>query len=314
MVQHTFSSVDQLVEATAGWDLDWRQLDRGCLEAALLHAASDSATFERVAFNRSFSQRGSSPSGSLTLGLIEKNVEEISWCRKMVSTEELLVFSPGGDNDCVSRPGFCGHLMSYTEDYLERTAADLELPLNLGLYREGGLALQIDSQEADGLRGVLGRLDRAIANGSGDAESRWIRSELESEIPIRLVQLLAARPPTTPTLVDGFRVQAARTARDYIDAHATDAPAIQDVCRAAGASWRALNYAFREIFGVTPKQYLQATRLDGVRRELHRRGPSGKISDIANHWGFWHMGQFAADYKRHFGELPSETRRRIGRT
>ena len=32
-----------------------------------------------------------------------------------------------------------------------------------------------------------------------------------------------------------------------------------------------------------------------------------KILNIANDWGFWHMGQFAADYKSLFGELPSET-------
>ena len=31
------------------------------------------------------------------------------------------------------------------------------------------------------------------------------------------------------------------------------------------------------------------------------------VADIANGWGFWHMGQFAADYRRQFGELPSET-------
>ena len=101
-------------------------------------------------------------------------------------------------------------------------------------------------------------------------------------------------------------------ARDYIDAHADEPPAIQDVYRAAGVSWRTLDNAFREPFGVPPKQYLQATRLDGVRKELRRRGSSAKIADIANHWGFWHMGQFASDYRRHFGELPSETTRRVG--
>ncbi|UCG61547.1 MAG: helix-turn-helix domain-containing protein [Candidatus Zixiibacteriota bacterium] len=34
------------------------------------------------------------------------------------------------------------------------------------------------------------------------------------------------------------------------------------------------------------------------------------IADVANHWGFWHMGQFSADYRRLFGELPLETLRR----
>jgi AraC family ethanolamine operon transcriptional activator len=36
-------------------------------------------------------------------------------------------------------------------------------------------------------------------------------------------------------------------------------------------------------------------------------GASSRIADVANRWGFWHMGQFAADYRRQFGELPSET-------
>jgi AraC family ethanolamine operon transcriptional activator len=87
---------------------------------------------------------------------------------------------------------------------------------------------------------------------------------------------------------------------------------VQTVTRAAGVSWRTVDYGFRELFGVTPKQYLQATRLDGVRKEMHRQGPSAKITDVANDWGFWHREQFAADDKRQFGELPSETQRRIG--
>ncbi|MCK5375915.1 MAG: helix-turn-helix domain-containing protein, partial [Acidobacteria bacterium] len=31
------------------------------------------------------------------------------------------------------------------------------------------------------------------------------------------------------------------------------------------------------------------------------------VTDVANNWGFWHMGQFAADYRKMFGELPSQT-------
>ena len=197
--------------------------------------------------------------------------------------------------------------MSYSEEYLERTAADLELPLSLGLYRQGGYAIHIDSEAADGLRGILRRLDRAITKDPGDAESRWIGGELEREIPVRLVQLLATRPAKQPPLIEKFRVRAARKARDYIDSNASEPPTIETVCRAAGVSWRSLNYAFRDIFGVTPKRYLEATRLDGVRKELHRRGPSARISDVANAWGFWHMGQFAANYKSLFGESPSET-------
>ncbi len=41
-----------------------------------------------------------------------------------------------------------------------------------------------------------------------------------------------------------------------------------------------------------------------------RSDPSIKIADVvANPWGFWHLGQFAADFRRQFGELPSQYRR-----
>jgi AraC family ethanolamine operon transcriptional activator len=33
------------------------------------------------------------------------------------------------------------------------------------------------------------------------------------------------------------------------------------------------------------------------------------VQDIAARWGFWHLSHFANDYRRMFGELPSETAR-----
>ncbi|RLA21317.1 MAG: hypothetical protein DRQ62_09565 [Gammaproteobacteria bacterium] len=49
-------------------------------------------------------------------------------------------------------------------------------------------------------------------------------------------------------------------------------------------------------------------RLVAVRNELLRLLPSKpSIIEIANHWGLWHMSQFAADFRYFFGNLPSET-------
>lgn len=42
----------------------------------------------------------------------------------------------------------------------------------------------------------------------------------------------------------------------------------------------------------------------------HSRPSQVRVTDIANDWGFWHMGQFAADYRELFGELPSQTLKR----
>ena len=62
----------------------------------------------------------------------------------------------------------------------------------------------------------------------------------------------------------------------------------------------------RVRFGVGPKRHMLARRLTNVRRELRQanRG-SPTIADVANRWGFGHMGQFAVDFRPFFGVLSS---------
>ena len=77
------------------------------------------------------------------------------------------------------------------------------------------------------------------------------------------------------------------------------------VCRHVGASRRKLNCCFQDVLGTSPLKYLRALRLNGVRREL--RGGAGSVQQAAARWGFWQLGEFAAAYRRQFGELPSQT-------
>ena len=106
------------------------------------------------------------------------------------------------------------------------------------------------------------------------------------------------------------RSKATRKALTLIRDLSEEPLTVQSICGAIGVSERTLQYAFQEQLGVTPKQYLQSVRLGGVRRDLRRLGSCVKIADVANRWGFWHLGQFAADYHRQFGERPSQTQSR----
>ena len=103
-------------------------------------------------------------------------------------------------------------------------------------------------------------------------------------------------------------------AQTFISQNATEPLTVQDVCQATAVSERTLQYAFLEHFGVTPKAYLKAIRLNGVRRELKNAEPDVTINQVAMRWGFWHMSQFAVDYRKHFGELPSQTLQQVVRS
>jgi AraC family transcriptional regulator, ethanolamine operon transcriptional activator len=102
-----------------------------------------------------------------------------------------------------------------------------------------------------------------------------------------------------------------REVETYAMAHIDDHVRISDLCRAAAVSERTLEYAFREVMGLTPLAYLTRLRLHRVRQALLAASQgSTTVSMEALNWGFWHFGEFSRAYKECFGELPSATLRR----
>ena len=85
---------------------------------------------------------------------------------------------------------------------------------------------------------------------------------------------------------------------------------VAKLCELVGVSSSLLNRIFLSEYGVPPKSDIRSRCLSAARDALACSSPEAKVSDIANWWGFWHMGQFARDYRRMFGELPSDTFKR----
>jgi len=86
---------------------------------------------------------------------------------------------------------------------------------------------------------------------------------------------------------------------------------ILELCQAAGVSERTLQYAFREVFDTTPLSFLRHRRFHAARRQLlASKDGAATVSQVAVAQGFYELGRFAVEYRRIFGELPSETLRR----
>lgn len=101
------------------------------------------------------------------------------------------------------------------------------------------------------------------------------------------------------------------TAEAYAVSKAGASLYVTDLCKATGVSERTLEYAFKEVMGLTPMAYLVRLRLHRVRQALLAAPcASTTVSAEAINWGFWHFGEFTRAYKACFGELPSDTLRR----
>ncbi len=98
-----------------------------------------------------------------------------------------------------------------------------------------------------------------------------------------------------------------RRAIDYMLAHCHEPLTAGDIARQAGVSTRSLFAGFRSYRDTTPMAFLRDLRLDRVHAELQLASGPGMVTTTAMRWGFMHLGQFSAAYRRRFGVLPSQT-------
>jgi AraC-like DNA-binding protein len=98
-----------------------------------------------------------------------------------------------------------------------------------------------------------------------------------------------------------------RRVEEWLDAHYADAVSIDDLAEVAGVSVRSLQAAFRLARERTPMQALHERRLRAAREALRAPEPGTTVTRVAMDCGFFHLGRFARDYRRAFGESPSVT-------
>ena len=101
-------------------------------------------------------------------------------------------------------------------------------------------------------------------------------------------------------------------AEELIRSHPERPITVGDLIATSGVSARTLFEGFQRFRGTTPMALLRTVRLERVRADLETAPPSENIAGIAFKWGIVHLGRFARDYRRRFGELPSHTLRRVG--
>ncbi|WP_281843427.1 AraC family transcriptional regulator [Sinisalibacter aestuarii] len=98
----------------------------------------------------------------------------------------------------------------------------------------------------------------------------------------------------------------ARRAQDYIHEFYADPLTVTDIAQATGVGVRQLQLSFKQCLATTPREYLCGVRLDAARQMLLNH-PALNVTEVAGECGISHMGRFAKEYRRRFGEVPSET-------
>ena len=173
------------------------------------------------------------------------------------------------------------------------------------LLRQGTMNSELSAGVAAGVASIA-------ASSAERAQRRAQQAALDV-----LLEVLTAQTKRGREVVEragfGRRRQLVRRVCVHVQECSVEIPTVPDLCAAFHVSRRTLQYAFEEVVGSSPVIYLRSLRLNAVRRDIVS-GMALTVQDAAAVQGFWSLSQFACDYRRLFGERPSETLMRSRRT
>jgi AraC-like DNA-binding protein len=289
-----------LLDNVSAWNLDFRQLEPGPIKTRIRVRQGEILNVMEIAMDRAVHQTGLAPPNTVTFGIpLSEGITH--WHNQRPTRGGLLSFGATDGFEGVSDSSFHGLTLSISFPEIEALCERLGVPYPTSLASGDVIA---DPAKHASLPGMT-RAAWAYLNGRSpicrNTEEEILANMLLSSTESRLP---AGRRPARK------QARAVRVALEFMEQTAEDNPPLSQICEAAAVSERTLNRAFNERFEIGPKAYFLRLRLGRVRQDLLRQETPHTISNIANRWGFWHLGQFARDFQKQFGELPSDSSRR----
>jgi AraC family ethanolamine operon transcriptional activator len=303
------NDLDEHAQAQPHWTLHYDQISHGCFTGKLTHVQMPGLRIVRESASCALRQRGQMGQGHYGFAMTLEQRGDAYFNGQRLDGESMMI-GRSEDLDLASPAHFSMVAVVVDRELLGPLWERMyQKPLTSWLDHQ--VVVQTRPGVAEGLRGThLELLSRVIASPQVLNDALAVR-QMRDAVLIEWIEAIPAKVDVSGLKTAKARKRVVDRACEAMLSQPDQPQTILQVCSHIGASPRKLEYCFRDVLGTSPVKYLRAVRLNGVRRDLKRQGESQVcVQDIAAHWGFWHLGDFSADYKRQFSELPSETLRR----
>jgi len=297
LIQHyEFNDFDHFSEMIKQGKLEQAQLDKGGFKGNLSQVAHGPIRIARHKMDRTILQRGSGHEGN-TIFIIPGNMEQkINWRNHDMSANSIGILKYGMEHESITLPNFLAFSVSISNQYLEELAIILGFPKFL-IVAKTNEVIVIAKNDAIEIQKLLTNICNSKI---------LIESVLNYELPRLIITSICNMKNQCITKSGKPRNLIFKRAQSLIESNIRENINILSLSKELGISERNLRYVFNEKVGFGPKKYITNCKLNKVRKELKNKR-NGSINTLANDFGFWHSGNFAADYKKLFGEFPSQT-------
>jgi AraC family ethanolamine operon transcriptional activator len=295
---------DEQARNLRGWSQTYDQLTAGAFVGTLTELSLDQMHVFCETTSHTLRQSCEVPSDAYWFGIpVRRDVP--GRIDANVIDNGAIVFRPGGiEFELITPAAYEIFGVVVKGELLRRYAAEVEHPGVISRLPDTEV-VPVDETHKAHLCASLRQILDDGANGTSPLTG-VARDSLQSSVLASLLDLWAqphaegGAIPTKPR-----RHQIVSKAREYVLANRERPVGVPELCEKLHVSRRTLQYCFQDALGMAPATYLRTIRLNGARRELCEAARS--VQDVAAAWGFWHLSQFATDYRKLFGKRPSET-------
>lgn len=302
---HSVEQMDELND-DAGWQIEYRQLRPRAFLGQFWFGQTSVFEFTREAYAATLEVAGTDRHGAFSLLIRQPSTGELQLNGNSMGCRDQFLLSPGDELWALTKSNISVDALSIPVSRFVETAEAFELEWR-GFFTGPSRRLQLPVKL---VHEITRTLDAAVAGGSAeceppDADSKQVfDSFVISVLSPEDEQALQKRRPKLGNL------RQLRDALDFIDAHLAEPLTVARVCEQTGIGIRTLQRQFVREMGIGPIAYIKARRLNAARRSLIMADPEDtSVSRVAGDHGITQLGRFAGEYRRFFGEQPSETLR-----
>lgn len=286
------------------WRLECRQMEAGDNPSSRSRIRLNGLELACLEFPRRTLVHGEPPSGIVGLAVADAHDAELRFRGQRAYVDTVVFGAPPKVFDASVK----GRILTFavSHDLIEHRIGHAALRGALERHR-----VALPMAAAARLRSLARNALKAFGQRPDLFDAPLACASLRDQMAGHLAVVLKAASQQPPPREEPGRLEAARLAHDYAMQNLDKPIAVSDLIEKTHVSERTLRAGFLDRFGHSPKAHLTVLRLNAARSLL--MGSAGNelsVRDVATKSGFWHLGRFAASYRRHFGELPSETRRK----
>ena len=293
---------DLLRDVIKGASFDLHQVGKGSFQADMFHATIGKGILDSSHYSNAILTEGTISQDNMTFGFIHDSKEDSIFNGNTLHKHDVMMGDEGGPlASCITADTHWSSFQFKRDDLLK---------LGIPLEKDNNKVLHFNKETQKDLSYKLGGILNYLEKENNEKVAQ-INTELLYHHILGIYANALDRIKDVSHLKKDESLLLSKKILTYLKEHTNQPIQMIELTALVGKSERTIERIFKKHFGIAPYAYLKIHRLHLIRKHLIEAKGSltTSIGDIAMKNGFMQMGYFGSEYKKIFGETPSETLR-----